>query len=136
MLSKSRGPKVHNYADLRLLDEDGPIHHVERLTNLNLCPGFKIYPAEVEGVFNTYPDVLQSAVVGRAVPENEEVVAFVEAISGGEIDVDELAACAAARSASYKKPSQLEVLEKLQVEITGKLFKLKLQDMAAGFDEK
>lgn len=118
--------------DLGFFDEDGQIHLVGRLKDMIVRSGFNVYPAEVEGVLNTYPDVLQSAVVGRSVPGNEEVVAFVEAISGAEIDVDALAAYAAERLAPYKKPARIEVLEKLPVGATGKLLKLDLRDMAAG----
>ena len=83
--------------DLGFFDEDGQIHLVARLKEVIVRSGFNVYPAEVEGVLNTYPDVLQSAVVGRAVPGNEEVVAFVQAISGAEIDVDDLSYYAAER---------------------------------------
>lgn len=122
--------------DLGFFDEDGQIHLVGRLKDMILRSGFNVYPAEVEGVLNTYPDVLQTAVVGRAVPGNEEVIAFVEAISGAEIDVAALAAYAAERLAPYKKPSRIEVLDKLPVGTTGKLLKLDLREMAAGFRDE
>lgn len=92
-----------------------------------------VSPAEVEAVLNTYPDVLQSAVVGRAVPGNEEVIGFVEPISGAEIDVDALSAYAAERLAPYKQPSRIEVMAKLPVGTTGKLLKLDLRALAEGF---
>jgi acyl-CoA synthetase (AMP-forming)/AMP-acid ligase II len=81
--------------DLGFFDDDGQIHLVRRLKELITRSGFNVYPAEIEGVLNSHPDVLQSAVVGRVVPGNEEVIAFVEAISGAEINVAELAAYAA-----------------------------------------
>lgn len=122
--------------DLGFFDEDGQIHLVGRLKEMILRSGFNVYPAEVEGVLNTYPDVLQSAVVGRTVDGNEEVIAFVEAISGAEIDVDALAAYAAERLAPYKKPARIEVLDKLPVGTTGKLLKLDLRDVAAKFTDE
>lgn len=121
--------------DLGFFDEDGQIHLVGRLKDMIVRSGFNVYPAEVEAVLNTYPDVLQSAVVGRAVPGNEEVVAFVEAISGVEIDVDALAAYAAERLAPYKKPARIEVLDNLPVGATGKLLKLELRERAATLGE-
>ena len=48
--------------------------------------GFNVYPAEIEQVLNSHPDVLYSAVVGRSVPGNEEVIAFVEASPGHKIN--------------------------------------------------
>jgi acyl-CoA synthetase (AMP-forming)/AMP-acid ligase II len=44
--------------------------------------GFNVYPAEIEAVLNSHKDVVQSAVVGRAVEGNEEVVAFVQLMPG------------------------------------------------------
>jgi long-chain acyl-CoA synthetase len=122
--------------DLGFFDKDGQIHLVGRLKDMILRSGFNVYPAEVEGVLNTYPDVLQSAVVGRAVSGNEEVIAFVEAISGAAINVDALAAYAAERLAPYKKPSRIEVLDNLPVGTTGKILKRDLREMAAGFDNE
>jgi long-chain acyl-CoA synthetase len=119
--------------DLGFFDDDGQIHLVGRLKDLILRSGFSVYPAEIEAVLNTYPDVLQSAVVGRAVPGNEEVVAFVEPVSGADIDVGELTAYAAERLAPYKKPARIEVLAKLPVGATGKLLKTELRDIAAAF---
>lgn len=119
--------------DLGFFDEDGQIHLVGRLKDLILRSGFNVYPAEVEAVINTHPDVLQSAVVGRAVPGNEEVIAFVEPMSGAEIDTDVLAAYAAERLAPYKKPARIEVLAKLPVGATGKLLKTELREIAAAF---
>ena len=121
--------------DLGFFDGDGQLHLVGRLKDLILRSGFSVYPAEVEAVLNSWPDVLQSAVVGRTVPGNEEVIAFVEPISGAEIDVDALAAYAAERLAPYKKPSRIDVMAKLPVGSTGKLLKLDLRERAAGFDD-
>ena len=53
-------------------------HVVGRSKELIIRSGFNVYPVEVEQVLNGHPDVVQSAVVGRAVEGNEEVVAFVE----------------------------------------------------------
>lgn len=119
--------------DLGFFDDDGQIHLVGRLKDLILRSGFSVYPAEIEAVLNTYPQVLQSAVVGRAVPGNEEVIAFVEPVSGADIDVETLAAYAAERLAPYKKPARIEVLAKLPVGATGKLLKTELRDIAARF---
>jgi long-chain acyl-CoA synthetase len=119
--------------DLGFFDEDGQIHLVGRLKDLILRSGFSVYPAEIEAVLNTYPQVLQSAVVGREIPGNEGVIAFVESVSGAEIDVDDLAAYAAERLAPYKKPARIEVLDAMPVGATGKLLKTELRDIAARF---
>ena len=54
---------------------------VGRTKELIIRSGFNVYPAEVEAVLNAHPAVVQSAVVGRAVQGNEEVVAYVAAVA-------------------------------------------------------
>ncbi|TGQ50038.1 AMP-binding protein, partial [Mesorhizobium sp. M4B.F.Ca.ET.211.01.1.1] len=64
--------------DLARQDPDGALHIVGRSKDLIIRSGFNVYPAEVEHVLNAHPQVVQSAVIGRPVEGNEEVVAFVE----------------------------------------------------------
>ena len=55
---------------------------VGRCKELIIRSGFNVYPPEVEAVLNGHPDVVQSAVVGRAVEGNEEVVAYLQLLPG------------------------------------------------------
>jgi len=120
--------------DLARLDEDGQIHLVGRLKDLIIRSGFNVYPAEVEGVLTSHPDVLIAAVVGRPVEGNEEVVAFVEPAPGHEIDTDALAAFAAERLAAYKKPARYIVLDAVPVGPTGKIDKVALRERAGALE--
>ncbi len=116
--------------DLAFLDEDGQIHIVGRLKEMINRSGFNVYPAEVEAVLNAAPHVLHSAVVGRPVPGNEEVIAFVEAAPGHNIDIVHLEKHAAENLAPYKKPSRIVVLEKMPIGPTGKISKTLLKERA------
>jgi acyl-CoA synthetase (AMP-forming)/AMP-acid ligase II len=49
-----------------------------------LAPG-DVYPAEIEAVISTHAAVVQSAVVGRQVEGNEEIVAFVQLLKGSNV---------------------------------------------------
>ncbi len=116
--------------DLARLDEDGQIHIVGRLKELIIRSGFNVYPAEVEDVLTGHEDVQQSAVVGRAVAGNEEVIGFVEAVPGRRIDPSAVAAFAAAQLAPYKRPARIIALDALPVGSTGKLDKVALSARA------
>lgn len=120
--------------DLAYLDEDGQIHIVGRLKEMIIRSGFNVYPAEVESVLNSHPTVLQSAVVGRPVPGNEEVIAFVQAAPGQEIEADVLADHASEGLAPYKRPARIVVLDALPVGPTGKLSKITMREMADALD--
>ena len=116
--------------DLARIDPDGAVHIEGRLKELIIRSGFNVFPVEVEAVLNAHPDVSQSAVVGREVEGNEEVVAFVEPAPGAAVDPEALLAFAAASLAPYKRPCEVIVLEKLPAAASGKILKARLKEMA------
>src|SRR4029079_8403337 len=63
--------------DVAVSDDDGFLSLVDRMKDLVIVSGFNVYPAEVEEVLLTHPDVADAAVIG--VPNartGEAVVAF------------------------------------------------------------
>jgi long-chain acyl-CoA synthetase len=118
--------------DLARMEADGAMFIVGRSKELIIRSGFNVYPIEVEQVLNAYPNVVQSAVVGRDVEGNEEVVAFVEPSQGATIDLDALRAWLKANLSPYKIPSEIVVLDHLPAAATGKVLKKELQQRAAG----
>ncbi|OLL29703.1 AMP-binding protein [Burkholderia sp. SRS-W-2-2016] len=107
---------------------DGSLHIVGRSKELIIRSGFNVYPSEVEHVLNAHPQVVQSAVIGRAVEGNEEVVAFVELMSGATVTPAELIAWCGERLAPYKRPAELKVLDALPAASTGKILKHRLRE--------
>jgi long-chain acyl-CoA synthetase len=116
--------------DLARRDADGALFIVGRIKEMIIRSGFNVYPAEVEAVLNEHPAVLHSAVVGRAVPDNEEVVAFVELSPGKTMTPAELARFAAARLSPYKQPAEIVILPVLPASATGKVLKAQLRTLA------
>lgn len=114
--------------DLARQDADGALHIVGRSKELIIRSGFNVYPAEVEHVLNAHPQVVQSAVIGRAVEGNEEVVAFVELIAGAKVTAAELIAWCGERLAPYKRPAEVKVLTALPAASTGKILKHRLRE--------
>ena len=116
-----------NTGDLARFDGD-VLHIVGRTKEMIIRSGFNVYPAEVEAVLNSHRDVVQSAVVGRAVEGNEEVVAFVQLIQGSRVRPDELASWIKPQLTAYKRPSEIIVLNALPATSTGKILKHKLAE--------
>lgn len=113
---------------------DGALFIVGRAKELIIRAGFNVYPLEVETVLNAHPAVTQSAVVGRATADgDEEVIAFVELAARHAADEADLLAHAAAALASYKVPARIVALAALPAGATGKVLKLRLQEMANDF---
>jgi acyl-CoA synthetase (AMP-forming)/AMP-acid ligase II len=117
-----------NTRDLARL-EDGNLFIVGRTKELIVRFGFNVYPAEVEAVLNAHPAVAISAVIGRSVEGNEEVVAFVQLSPGAALLAAELAEHAARHLAPYKRPSQVLIVSAMPVTTTGKVIKDELTKM-------
>jgi len=109
-----------NTGDLARLDGDH-LFIAGRSKELIIRSSFNVYPAEVEAVLNAHETVVQSAVIGRAVGGNEEVVAFVQLLPGVEIDAAELMRYAAGQLTSYKRPREIVILDGLPAASTGKI---------------
>ena len=119
-----------NTGDLARTNKEGDLYIEGRTKELIIRSGFNVYPAEVEAVLNAHEFVVQSAVVGRNVEGNEEVVAFVQLLPGARIGADELKSYSAGLLTSYKRPSDIVILDALPAASTGKILKHKLREMA------
>ena len=116
-----------NTGDLARFDGD-ILFIVGRTKEMIIRSGFNVYPAEVEAVISTHPAVVQSAVVGRPAEGNEEVVAFVQLLKGSNVTAQDLMAHIAPQLTSYKRPSEIILMDMLPATSTGKLLKHKLAD--------
>jgi acyl-CoA synthetase (AMP-forming)/AMP-acid ligase II len=120
-----------NTGDLARFDGDC-LYIVGRTKEMIIRSGFNVYPAEVEAVLNSHQAVVQSAVVGRAVEGNEEVVAFVQLMQGSLVRPADLMAFINPQLTSYKRPSEIIVLDALPATSTGKILKHRLAESLRG----
>ncbi|MDN7134070.1 AMP-binding protein [Halomonas sp. MC140] len=119
-----------NTGDIARLDHDNQLYIVGRSKELIIRSGFNIYPPDVEAVINEHPAVTLTAVVGRQIVGNEEVVAFVQCEPGIDVDMAELKAFIAERLAPYKRPTQIILMDTLPSTASGKILKGRLRDFA------
>ncbi|MCE8520849.1 acyl--CoA ligase [Ruegeria pomeroyi] len=112
--------------DLGKIDAEGRLHVLGRSKELIIRGGFNIYPPEVEAALNEHPGVIQSAVIGRRISGDEEVLAFCQVPTGSTLTPDVLRDFAAERLARYKLPARIVIATTLPVAPTGKILKHKL----------
>jgi long-chain acyl-CoA synthetase len=117
-----------NTRDLAQL-KDGHLFIVGRTKDLIVRFGFNVYPAEVEAVLNSHPAVVRSAVIGRAMKGDEEVVAFIQSAPGSSLSANEVSEYAARNLAPYKRPSRIVFVPEIPVTLTGKVMKAELTKM-------
>ena len=118
-----------NTGDLARFKDD-ILYIVGRTKELIIRSGFNVYTAEVEAVLNEHPAVVQSAVIGRTVTGNEEVVAFVQLLPGSTVTSADLMAHAARQLTPYKRPCEVIILGELPASSIGKISKHRLFETA------
>jgi long-chain acyl-CoA synthetase len=123
-----------NTRDLARL-ESGHLFIVGRTKELIVRYGFNVYPAEVEAVLNSHPSVARSAVIGRPVKGDEEIVAFIQGAPNSTLTSAEVAEWVSHKLASYKRPSQIIFVEAMPVTLTGKVRKDELVKILALKDD-
>ncbi len=119
----------YTVGDMGWLDEDGYLFIADRRVDLIISGGVNIYPAEVEQALAEHDEVVDAAVFG--LPDErmgQRVYALVEPARPGVIDPDELLAFLGSRLAAYKLPRQIEFIDELPREPSGKVLKRQLRD--------
>ncbi|NYE22909.1 class I adenylate-forming enzyme family protein [Pigmentiphaga litoralis] len=115
--------------DVGYIDDSGALFIAGRTKDLIIRSGFNVYPLEVESVINAFPGVRASAVIGvEEADRNEEVVAFIEALPGAEVDLPSLRDFLRDRLAPYKRPARLIAIDTLPTTVSGKILKQPLRE--------
>lgn len=119
--------------DIGRVDEEGYLYVLDRRNDLIISGGENIYPAEIEAVLLSHPQVEEAGVIGRKNPQwGQVVVAFVKPRPGATLDEDTLLAYCRDRLARYKLPRQIYFVgESLPRNATGKLLRRSLRDILA-----
>ncbi|MFN3231509.1 MAG: long-chain-fatty-acid--CoA ligase [Alphaproteobacteria bacterium] len=110
--------------DVGKMDEEDYVYIQDRLKDMIVSGGENIYCAEVEAALFEHPAVREAAVIG--VPSEkwgEEVLAIVALEPDQELTAEELVDFARSQIAGYKVPKQVEFVEALERNASGKLLK-------------
>lgn len=108
-------------------DEDGYFYVVDRIKEMVIVSGFKVYPREVDEVLYSHPAVLEAAAAGVPHPSKGEVVkAFVVLKPGATATAHDLIAHCRLSLAPFKVPVAISFREELPKTIVGKVLRRKL----------
>ncbi len=118
--------------DVGYVDEDGYIFLVDRIKDLIIAGGYKVYPRNVEEAIYTHPAVAECVVIGVPDPyRGQTVKAFVSLRAGMALDEAELCAFLKNRLSAIEMPKLIEFRASLPKTPIGKLSKKALQDEEA-----
>ncbi|KFZ77630.1 acyl-CoA synthetase [Amycolatopsis sp. MJM2582] len=113
--------------DVGHFDEDGLLFIDGRDDEMIVSGGENVFPIEVENLLVEREDVIEAAVVGVEDPEfGQRLKAFVVRAEKSELDVDGVREYVKANLARYKVPRDVEFLDELPRNATGKVLRNKL----------
>ncbi|AKJ12515.1 fatty acid--CoA ligase [Streptomyces incarnatus] len=110
--------------DVGVLDEAGNLRITDRIKDMFIVGGFNAYPAEIEQLLGTHPDVREVAVIG--IPDarlGEVAKAYVVRRPGSPLTSDDLIAWARREMANYKVPREVDFVPELPRNASGKVAK-------------
>jgi long-chain acyl-CoA synthetase len=115
--------------DVGYFDRDGYLYICDRKSDMVISGGVNIYPAEIEAVLITMPQVADCAVFGIPDAEfGEALAAHVQPHNGARIERETVQHFLRERIADYKVPRVIEFSDALPREESGKIFKRRLRD--------
>lgn len=126
--TKITGDGWDSLGDMGYLDEDGYLYLADRRTDMILCGGSNVYPAEVEAAIDACPGVRSSAVIGLP---HEDMGSSVHAIvDAPEADLTEerLLNFLAERLVRYKLPRSVEFVSEPLRDDAGKVRRRALRE--------
>jgi long-chain acyl-CoA synthetase len=107
--------------DVGYLDGDGYLFIVDRIKDIIIASGYKIYPRNVEDAIYRHPKVAECIVLGVKDPyRGETVKAYVVPIPGARLDAAELLAFLADKLSPIEMPKQFEFRQSLPKTLIGK----------------
>jgi long-chain acyl-CoA synthetase len=114
--------------DVAVRDKDGFYYIVDRIKDMIVRGGLKVYPREVEEVMSKHEAVSLVAVIGVPHEElGEEAKAYIVLKEDRDIAENELITWTKERIASYKCPRLIEFTKALPMSATGKILKRELR---------
>jgi long-chain acyl-CoA synthetase len=115
--------------DVGKVDAEGWFYVVDRIKDMIVVSGYKVWPRDVEDALYAHPAVQEAAVVGEPDPyRGETVVAHVVPRPGaGPVSEEELIAHCRERLAAYKAPRAVHLVGELPKTTSGKTLRRELR---------
>jgi long-chain acyl-CoA synthetase len=122
--------------DLARRDKDGYYTIVDRKKDIIKTSGFLVFPAEVEEILLTYPNVAEAAVFGVPDEEKGELIKALVVPRDGKLDIAELQSFLRKHLGKHKQPRRIEVVNQLPKNFLGKVLRRTLRDREGTATEK
>ncbi|MFH8567132.1 FadD3 family acyl-CoA ligase [Streptomyces sp. NPDC017993] len=119
--------------DVGVLDAAGNLRITDRIKDMFIVGGFNAYPAEIEQLLGSHPDLAEVAVIGIPDARLGEVgKVFAVRRAGSCLTADDLIAWSRREMANYKVPREVVFVPALPRNASGKILKTRLRDGIPG----
>ena len=118
--------------DLAMIDEEGFIYIQDRKKDMIIPGGENVYPAEIENVILSHPDVKEVAVIGQPSAKWGEVPFAVVVKNSDELNEEAVLGHCDGKMARFKIPKGVAFIDELPRNPTGKVLKRILRDQFPG----
>lgn len=128
------GKRFLRTGDLGHIDEEGYFFMTDRLKRMINASGYKVWPAEVEGLLHHHPAIQEACVIGIKDPHRGETVkamVVLRADAVGHTQPEDIVAWAHEHMAPYKAPRVVELVDTLPKSASGKVMWRSLQEQEA-----
>ena len=117
--------------DVGVMSDDGYFTIVDRVKDIIIASGYKVFPRDVEEVLFQHPAVQEASVIGVPDPYRGETVrAYIILKPGQQATAEELTAFCKERLAIYKVPKQFVFRDELPKSLIGKVIRRVLREEA------
>ncbi len=118
--------------DVAAMDEEGFVSIQDRIKDMIISGGENVYPAEIEAVLATHPDIVEAAVIGQPSEAwGESPLAIVVRSADGLGEGDVLDYCRG-RLARFKQPKAVVFTDEIPRNPSGKILKRLLREEYPG----
>jgi fatty-acyl-CoA synthase len=115
--------------DVGHFDDDGRLFVDGRDDEMIVSGGENVFPREIEDLLSDHEAVLEAAVIGVEDEEfGQRLKAFVVVDQGSDISEDDVKSLVKENLAAYKSPREVEFLDELPRNATGKIVKRELAE--------
>jgi acyl-CoA synthetase (AMP-forming)/AMP-acid ligase II len=121
--------------DICRMDDEGYVYIVDRLKDMVIVSGYKVFTRELDDIIIEHPDVALAASIGVPDPNrpgNEIVASAIvlkEGVEKTDAEKEKIREFIRQREAPYKVPKMIEFMDSLPTSAVGKILKRELRDM-------
>ncbi len=124
--------------DVARMDEDGYFYLVDRVKDMVIVSGYKVFTRELDDILAKHRDVMMAATIGMPDPErpgSERVgcaIVLREGVAKSNEEKEKIRAFLKEHVAPYKMPRVIEFMDELPTSGVGKVLKRELKKIMAG----